>query len=130
MFGIWKQKNYLFKVYVTRAWSDEPKKESKKSKIVEFCVVRYCMNGNNLKNKSWGSQYGRTIIDQAKTFYTEMKIMEPCAFFDGRLRNFKLQHGIRQLDVSGESESANADAAECYGSHTRAWGDTILNLQY
>lgn len=59
---------------------------------------------------------GPLIIEKAKMFYESMQITEPCAFSDGWLRNFKQRHGIRQLDISGETCSADADAAERYSA--------------
>ncbi|XP_063884929.1 jerky protein homolog [Scylla paramamosain] len=35
-----------------------------------------------------------------------------CQFSDGWLHRFKVRHGIRKLDISGESKSANLPSAE------------------
>ena len=35
-----------------------------------------------------------------------------CQFSDGWLHRFKVRHGIRKLDISGESKSANSSSAE------------------
>ena len=54
---------------------------------------------------------GPLIIEKAKMFYEDMKLTESCAFSDGWLRNFKQRHGTRQLDISGETQSADVGAA-------------------
>jgi hypothetical protein len=43
-----------------------------------------------------------------------MEITEECAFSDGWLKFFKLRHGIRKLDVSGEKKSADQEATIKY----------------
>uniref|UniRef100_K7F702 HTH CENPB-type domain-containing protein n=1 Tax=Pelodiscus sinensis TaxID=13735 RepID=K7F702_PELSI len=57
---------------------------------------------------------GPMLIEKAKDFYKQMELTEPCAFSEGWLQCFKLQHGIRRLHVSGEKASADHEAAESY----------------
>lgn len=87
----------------------------KKPKLVELDEVLY--KWFKVRRSEGKPVSGSMLIEQAKMFYQQMNIMEPCAFPDGWLRNFKTRHGIRQLDVSGETKSADSKGAERY-SHT------------
>lgn len=56
---------------------------------------------------------GPMIIEKAKKFREDLNMAEDdCNFSEGWLRNFKFRHGIRRLDVTGETRSANEDSAQ------------------
>lgn len=58
---------------------------------------------------------GPMVIEKAKKLGQDLGVAESeCNFSDGWLRNFKFRHGIRRLDVTGETLSANKDSAEKY----------------
>lgn len=59
---------------------------------------------------------GPMIIEKAKIFYDELKLPESEIpnFSKGWLHNFKIRHGIRKLDISGEIKSADSAAANEY----------------
>lgn len=42
------------------------------------------------------------IVEKAKKFCKDFGIAESKWYYDGRLRNFKYRHKIRNLDVIGE----------------------------
>lgn len=51
---------------------------------------------------------GPMIVEKAKKFGQDLGVAESeCNYSDGWLRNFKFRHGIRRLDVTGETLSAN-----------------------
>ncbi|XP_035227699.1 jerky protein homolog [Stegodyphus dumicola] len=55
------------------------------------------------------------IVEKAKKFGQDLGVAESeCNYSDGWLRNFKFRHGIRRLDVTGETLSANQNSAEKY----------------
>ncbi|GBM91972.1 Jerky [Araneus ventricosus] len=55
------------------------------------------------------------IVEKAKKFGQDLGVAESeCNYADGWLRNFKFRHGIRRLDVTGETLSANQNSAEKY----------------
>ncbi|GBM70630.1 Jerky [Araneus ventricosus] len=58
---------------------------------------------------------GPMIVEKAKKFGQDLGVAESeCNYSDGWLRNFKFRHGIRRLDVTGETLSANQNSAEKY----------------
>lgn len=60
---------------------------------------------------------GPMIVEKAKKFGQDLGVAESeCnyRYSDGWLRNFKFRHGIRRLDVTGETLSANQNSAEKY----------------
>ncbi|XP_035217924.1 jerky protein homolog [Stegodyphus dumicola] len=58
---------------------------------------------------------GPMIVEKAKKFGQDLGVAESeCNYSDGWLRNFKFRHGIRRLDVTGETLSANPNSAEKY----------------
>ena len=57
---------------------------------------------------------GPLLIARAKILKEEMKITSDITFSQGWLRSFKQRHGIRQLSISGEKRSADADAATVF----------------
>uniref|UniRef100_A0A1B6ML08 HTH CENPB-type domain-containing protein n=1 Tax=Graphocephala atropunctata TaxID=36148 RepID=A0A1B6ML08_9HEMI len=59
---------------------------------------------------------GPMIIEKAKFFHTELGLPndDMLSFSKGWLHNFKIRHGIRKLDVSGEIRSADEAAANEY----------------
>lgn len=59
---------------------------------------------------------GPMIIEKAKFFHKELDLPadEILSFSKGWLHNFKVRHGIRKLDVSGEIKSADEAAANEY----------------
>ena len=114
VYDIKKQKDDIFK-YVAQGLSGESnRRKMRKPKLAELDAVLYKWYR---EIRALGKPVtGISIVDKAKAFYADMQISEPCVFSDGWLRNFKLRHGIRQLDVSGESESADVEAAERYST--------------
>ncbi|GBO08123.1 Jerky [Araneus ventricosus] len=55
------------------------------------------------------------IVEKAKKFGQDLVVAESeCNYSDGWLRNFKFRHGIRRLDVTGETLSANQNSAGKY----------------
>uniref|UniRef100_K7GGI5 HTH CENPB-type domain-containing protein n=1 Tax=Pelodiscus sinensis TaxID=13735 RepID=K7GGI5_PELSI len=52
------------------------------------------------------------LMEKAKDLYQQMEITETCIFSDGWFACFKIQHGIRKLDVSGEKQSAGHQPLE------------------
>lgn len=55
---------------------------------------------------------GPMVIEKAKQFSSDLNVKEgDCKFSRGWLHNFKTRHGIRKLDFSGESKSADEAAA-------------------
>ncbi|XP_053556272.1 jerky protein homolog [Bombina bombina] len=59
---------------------------------------------------------GPMLITKAKSFKEQMNIDSECNFSSGWLRNFKMRHGIRQLNVVGERQSADTHAAADYSA--------------
>ena len=59
---------------------------------------------------------GSMIITQAKLLHKQLKLTYDARFSNGWLRNFKKRHGIRQLVLSGERLSADADGALSFQS--------------
>ena len=57
---------------------------------------------------------GPMLIAKAKSLKEELNITEDMKFSEGWLRSFKNRHGIRQLTVSGEQQSADMHAASYY----------------
>ncbi|GBM57218.1 Jerky [Araneus ventricosus] len=58
---------------------------------------------------------GPMIVEKAKKFGQDLGVAESeCNYSDGWFRNFKFRHGIRRLDVTGETFSANQNSAEKY----------------
>ena len=57
---------------------------------------------------------GLMITEKAKQFYEDLNIAAEIKFSDSWLQNFKIRHGIRVLDVSGEKNLADHDAAKGY----------------
>lgn len=59
---------------------------------------------------------GPMIIEKAKVFHRELNLPEDemLSFSKGWLHNFKIRHGIRKLDISGEIKSADEAAANEY----------------
>lgn len=57
---------------------------------------------------------GPLVCEKAREFHEKMKIEEQCAFSQGWLGRFKLRHGIRRIDVSGEQKSADTLSADRY----------------
>ncbi|BFZ00329.1 hypothetical protein BsWGS_03368 [Bradybaena similaris] len=55
---------------------------------------------------------GPMLIEKARDFHRRLNISEQCNFSDGWLTRFKIRHGIRKLDISGEKKSADEDAAD------------------
>ncbi|XP_069173880.1 jerky protein homolog [Procambarus clarkii] len=55
---------------------------------------------------------GLLIKEKAKHFHQEMRLHNNCAYSDGRLRGFKVRHGIRHLKLRDEKQSADAKGAE------------------
>ncbi|KAG8175469.1 hypothetical protein JTE90_004161 [Oedothorax gibbosus] len=45
------------------------------------------------------------LMEKGKELHLKMGIVEECKFSDGWLSRFKLRHGIRRLDISGEKRS-------------------------
>ena len=54
------------------------------------------------------------ITEKAKQFCEDLNIATKMKFSDGWLRHFKIRHGIRVLDMSGEKNLADHDAAKRY----------------
>lgn len=55
---------------------------------------------------------GPMLIEKAKLFEQELNLEEDkCTFSSGWLHKFKVRHGIRKLDFSGEAKSADVVAA-------------------
>ena len=52
------------------------------------------------------------IQEKAHELHKKLKIEKECAFSNGWLTRFKIRHGIRKLNVSGEQKSADAEGAE------------------
>ena len=57
---------------------------------------------------------GPLVREKAREFHEKMNIDEPCAFSQGWLSRFKIRHGIRKIDVSGEQKSADKLSADGY----------------
>ena len=57
---------------------------------------------------------GGLIKAQARVFHTQLGIQDPMTFSNGWLGRFIKRHGIRQLKICGERQSANEDAAIAY----------------
>ena len=68
-----------------------------------------------LQQRSKGvSITGPMLPEKARSFHQMMNITDTCAFSQGWLQGFKTRHGIRKLDIVGESESADKNAAHNY----------------
>ena len=59
---------------------------------------------------------GPLIMEQAKNFHQSMNLTTECSYTTGWLDKFKKRHGIRQLRISGDRESAYYEAAEVFVS--------------
>ena len=57
---------------------------------------------------------GPALIDEAKKLKDDLGIEGDYTFSVGWLRNFNERHGIRRLEVQGERQSADHDAASNY----------------
>lgn len=57
---------------------------------------------------------GPMIQEKARELHKRLKVEKENAYSNGWLTKFKIRHGIRKLDVSGEQESANVEAAESF----------------
>nr|XP_006114656.1 jerky protein-like [Pelodiscus sinensis]XP_006114657.1 jerky protein-like [Pelodiscus sinensis]XP_025036178.1 jerky protein-like [Pelodiscus sinensis] len=67
-----------------------------------------------LKRSEGASISGPMLIEKAKDLYQQLAMTEPCVFSDGWLARFKMRHGIRRLDISGEKQPADPEAAKKY----------------
>ena len=58
---------------------------------------------------------GPILVAKAKFYQTELGFSNiECQFSNGWLRNFKRRHGIRRLDISGETQSADVAAVDSF----------------
>ena len=57
---------------------------------------------------------GPMLITKAKLLHKELKIPKKINFSQGWLRSFKTRYGIRQLEISGESQSADKTGADAF----------------
>ena len=90
----------------------DSRKTMKKPKLEELDeVVWTWFKARRAEGKPMSGQF---IIEKAKKFCEEMEIETDVKFSDGWLRNFKHRHGIRAIDVAGEKQSADEEAAAAY----------------
>ncbi|XP_042910039.1 jerky protein homolog [Parasteatoda tepidariorum] len=114
IYDIKKQKDELIKFayqsitekLASRQMLKKPKLEQLDSVLFKwFSIVR----------SEGKSVTGPMIVEKAKKFGQDLGVAESeCNYSDGWLRNFKFRHGIRRLDVTGETLSANQNSAEKY----------------
>ncbi|XP_064419100.1 jerky protein homolog [Latimeria chalumnae] len=114
IYDIKAQKDKLIEFYASSETkkSMEQLRTLRKPKLEQLDTVLY--EWFALKRSEGAPISGLLLIEKAKDFYQQMELTKPCAFSDGWLSCFKLRHGIRCLDVSGEQKSADHEAAENY----------------
>lgn len=84
-----------------------------KPKLEELDSVQY--NWFSVKRAEGKPVMGPIIIEKAKKFKADLNVTDSDSHFsEGWLRNFKSRHGIRRLDVTGETRSANGYSAKIY----------------
>lgn len=108
---------------------------SNKTKLRDFCTIsedrdiarRHTMRGASLKEldttlHSWFIEKraqgmpvtGPLLIEKAKSIHKDLQLDQPLNFSNGWLHRFKRRHGIRQMKLSGESFSADHEAAQTF----------------
>ncbi|XP_063153653.1 general transcription factor II-I isoform X15 [Candoia aspera] len=68
----------------------------------------------SLKRSEGGCISGPMLQEKAREFHEKMNIEGKCSFSSGWLTRFKVRHGIRKLDLSGEQKSADFQAAASF----------------
>lgn len=115
LYDIKKQKDDLMK-YVSQTVTTEKlaiRHTLKKPKLNQLDDVLY--KWFSLVRSEGKPVTGPMIVEKAKCFGKDLGVAESeCNYSDGWLRNFKYRHGIRRLDVTGETLSANQNSAEIY----------------
>lgn len=115
IYDIKKQKDKLreFVAQSVTSKSIDTRQTLKKPKLDQLDSVLYTWF--SVKRSEGKPVTGPMLIEKAKQFQREMNLpVGDCVFSDGWLRNFKIRHGIRRLDVSGETRSADNDSAVEY----------------
>lgn len=114
IYDIKKQKEELkkFAAEAVTAKNTESRHTLKKPKLeILDCALYTWFSAKRSEGKP---VTGPMIIEKAKQFHRDLNIESACVFSDGWLQKFKIRHGIRKLDVAGESRSADENAAEEY----------------
>nr|XP_033804225.1 jerky protein homolog [Geotrypetes seraphini] len=65
----------------------------------------------SLKRSEGSCITGPMLQEKAREFHKRMNIEGQCSFSSGWLTRFKVRHGIRKLDLSGEQKSADFEVA-------------------
>lgn len=55
---------------------------------------------------------GLLIKEKAKHFHQEIRLHNNCAYSDGRLRGFKVRHGIRHLKLQNEKQKVQRNVCQ------------------
>ncbi|XP_069741553.1 jerky protein homolog [Narcine bancroftii] len=69
-----------------------------------------------LKKSEGGCITGPMLQEKGKEFHKKMNIESECSFSNGWLSRFKIRHGIRTSDLSGEQKSADHEAVDKFCS--------------
>lgn len=102
-----KQKNEIFKFISCAEVSAKKRKTMKKSSLSDMESALF----------EWFKQKrisGPMVCEKAKWFHEHLKIEETFNASQGWLFRFKTRHGIRQLDIQGESLSGDLTAATLF----------------
>lgn len=121
LYDIKKQKDSLMQFYTSATEKTMGKRKTiRKPKMDELDKVLY--EWFKIKRAAGKPVTGPVLVAKGKLFAEEMGLEDMCGFSQGWLQKFKKRHSIRKLDVAGETQSSDRDAADAF---TASWESLV-----